>query len=132
MPSTRRSTPAPRRSPRRPRATLAAARRERTRPRRPPARDALRAGRCGSPTARRRSPAEPRGRPDTEATGTLRVVTDYDRLSALDASFLHLESPETPMHVGSLGIFDGAPFFDGSGRFRLAEVRARWWRRGST
>jgi len=51
-------------------------------------------------------------------------VTDYDRLSALDASFLHLESPETPMHVGSLGIFEGAPFLDGSGRFRLAEVRA--------
>ena len=51
-------------------------------------------------------------------------MTDYDRLSALDASFLHLESPETPMHVGSLGIFDGAPFFDGSGRFRLAAVRA--------
>jgi WS/DGAT/MGAT family acyltransferase len=51
-------------------------------------------------------------------------VPDYDRLSALDASFLHLESPETPMHVGSLAIFEGAPFFDGSGRFRLAEVRA--------
>jgi diacylglycerol O-acyltransferase len=51
-------------------------------------------------------------------------VTEYDRLSALDASFLHLESPETPMHVGALGIFDGGPFLDGSGRFRLAEVRA--------
>jgi len=51
-------------------------------------------------------------------------VSDYDRLSALDASFLHLESPETPMHVGSLAIFDGAAFFDGSGRFRLAEARA--------
>lgn len=51
-------------------------------------------------------------------------MTEYDRLSALDASFLHLETPETPMHVGSLGIFDGEPFFDTSGRFRLAEVRA--------
>ncbi len=50
-------------------------------------------------------------------------MTDHDRLSSLDASFLHLESPETPMHVGALGIFDGAPFRDGSGRFRLAEVR---------
>ena len=51
-------------------------------------------------------------------------MTAYDRLSSLDASFLHLESISTPMHVGSLGIFDGAPFFDASGRFRLAEVRA--------
>ncbi len=51
-------------------------------------------------------------------------MTDYDRLSSLDASFLHLESLATPMHVGSLAIFDGAPFFDASGRFRLAEARA--------
>ncbi len=47
----------------------------------------------------------------------------YDRLSALDASFLHLERLETPMHVGAVSIFDGASFFDDSGRFRLAEVR---------
>jgi WS/DGAT/MGAT family acyltransferase len=48
----------------------------------------------------------------------------YDRLGALDASFLHLESPETPMHVGALGVFEGEAFFDASGRFRLADVRA--------
>jgi diacylglycerol O-acyltransferase len=47
----------------------------------------------------------------------------YDRLSALDASFLHLERLETPMHVGAVSIFEGAPFLDSSGRFRLAEVR---------
>lgn len=47
----------------------------------------------------------------------------YDRLSALDASFLHLERLETPMHVGALSIFEGSPFFDESGRFRLADVR---------
>src|ERR1700737_1188515 len=28
-----------------------------------------------------------------------------DRLSALDASFLYLENPTTPMHVGSVGVF---------------------------
>ena len=50
-------------------------------------------------------------------------MTDYDRLSALDASFLHLESRTTPMHVGSLAIFEGERFFDSSGRFRLAAVR---------
>jgi diacylglycerol O-acyltransferase len=47
----------------------------------------------------------------------------YDRLSALDASFLHLERLETPMHVGAVSIFEGSSFFDDSGRFRLAETR---------
>ncbi len=47
----------------------------------------------------------------------------YDRLSALDASFLHLESLETPMHVGALTVFEGGPFFGPGGHFRLAEVR---------
>jgi WS/DGAT/MGAT family acyltransferase len=50
-------------------------------------------------------------------------MSRYDRLSALDASFLHLERLETPMHVGAVSIFEGAPFLDESGRFRLAEVR---------
>jgi diacylglycerol O-acyltransferase len=31
-----------------------------------------------------------------------------DRLSPLDVSFLYLESPSTPMHVGSVAIFDRA------------------------
>jgi WS/DGAT/MGAT family acyltransferase len=48
----------------------------------------------------------------------------HDRLSALDASFLHLERPETPMHTGALAVFEGAPLFDARGRFRLADVRA--------
>ncbi len=47
----------------------------------------------------------------------------YERLTALDASFLHLERLETPMHVGALTVFDGAPFFDPTGRFRLSDVR---------
>ena len=29
-----------------------------------------------------------------------------DQLSSVDASFLHLETPETPMHVGSLMLFE--------------------------
>ena len=29
-----------------------------------------------------------------------------DQLSSIDASFLHLETPETPMHVGSLMLFE--------------------------
>lgn len=31
--------------------------------------------------------------------------TVADRLSALDSSFLYLEGPTTPMHVGSLTLF---------------------------
>jgi diacylglycerol O-acyltransferase len=50
-------------------------------------------------------------------------VGNYDRLGALDASFLHLERLETPMHVGALSVFDGASFFDETGRFRLADAR---------
>src|ERR1019366_8884374 len=36
-----------------------------------------------------------------------------DRLSALDASFLHQEGPESHMHIGALTLFDApAPQFD--------------------
>ena len=47
----------------------------------------------------------------------------YDRLSALDSGFLHLERLETPMHVGALSVFEGGPFLDETGQFRLADVR---------
>ena len=50
-------------------------------------------------------------------------MTRYDRLSSLDASFLHLERPEYPMHVGAVSVLEGAPFFDADGRFRIDEVR---------
>ncbi len=51
------------------------------------------------------------------------MPTEYDRLSAFDASFLHLERRETPMQVGAVAVLDGAPFFDARGRFRLDDVR---------
>src|SRR6476646_7170841 len=50
-------------------------------------------------------------------------MTRYDRLSGLDASFLHLERLEYPMHVGAVSVLEGAPFFDENGRFRIGEVR---------
>jgi WS/DGAT/MGAT family acyltransferase len=46
-------------------------------------------------------------------------------MSALDASFLYAEVPRAPLHVGSLSIFEGAPFFDERGAFRLDDVCRR-------
>lgn len=49
----------------------------------------------------------------------------YERMTAMDASFLHAETARTPLHVGALSIFEGAPFFDERGAFRLEDVRDR-------
>ena len=46
-------------------------------------------------------------------------------MTALDASFLGAESPRTPMHVGAVVVFEGAPFFDADGSFRIDAVRSR-------
>ena len=36
-------------------------------------------------------------------------MSDAKKLSSLDASFLYLETPEMPMHVGSLALFEAPP-----------------------
>lgn len=51
-------------------------------------------------------------------------MAEYVRLSAQDASFLHAERPETPMHVGSLAVVEGNPLFDDAGNFRIDDFRA--------
>jgi WS/DGAT/MGAT family acyltransferase len=51
-------------------------------------------------------------------------VIAYDRLSALDETFLHLERPETPMQVGAVAVLERAPFYGPDGVFRLGDVRA--------
>jgi diacylglycerol O-acyltransferase / wax synthase len=51
------------------------------------------------------------------------VPPRLDRLSALDTSFLRMESPTTPMHIGALYLLEGGPLLDEDGRFRLDEVR---------
>ena len=43
-----------------------------------------------------------------------------DRLSALDCSFLHLDSPTTPMHISSLAIYEGPAPRDAELRNMLA------------
>ncbi len=63
-------------------------------------------------------------------------MKDMSHLSVLDGAFLHLESPEMPMHVGSLAVFDlpegqtGATWFEAvrehvAGRMHLAPVFTR-------
>ena len=44
-------------------------------------------------------------------------------LAPLDALFLFLESPRTPMHAASIAIFEGAPISDSSGSVRIDAVR---------
>lgn len=51
-------------------------------------------------------------------------MTRVEPLSPLDSAFLYMESARTPMHMGSIGIFEGGPLRDGSGRLRMDEIRA--------
>jgi WS/DGAT/MGAT family acyltransferase len=50
-------------------------------------------------------------------------MSKYDRLTSLDASFLHLERLEYPMHVGAVSVFEGTQFFDENGTLRIGELR---------
>jgi WS/DGAT/MGAT family acyltransferase len=50
-------------------------------------------------------------------------MSSYERLSALDAQFLYWDSPETPMNMGNVCVFEGEPFFDRNGVFKIDEVR---------
>ena len=49
----------------------------------------------------------------------------YERLSATDASFLHIETAHEPQHVGSLAVMEAAPLRDDTGRIRIDELRRR-------
>ena len=48
-----------------------------------------------------------------------------DRLTAIDATYLVLESPRVPLHVGSIATFEAGPLLDAKGNLRLAELRRR-------
>ena len=56
-----------------------------------------------------------RRRPDPpdRLTSAASEGASMDRMSAQDASFLHLETDASPMHVGGVSIFDGPPPPDG-------------------
>jgi diacylglycerol O-acyltransferase / wax synthase len=48
----------------------------------------------------------------------------HQRLSSVDASFLHIENDREPQHVGSLAEVEGAPLRDDTGRIRIEELRS--------
>jgi len=52
------------------------------------------------------------------------AYTHHDRLTALDASFLDLESPGVHMHVGSVGIFEAGPLQRGDGGIDFDQILA--------
>jgi len=51
-------------------------------------------------------------------------VTGTSRLRGLDALFLRLDGARTPMHMGSVAVFEGAPLTDAAGRVRIEKLRA--------
>ncbi len=65
---------------------------------------------------RRRATAEVE---DSEAAGPFVA----ERLSALDTSFLRMESERTPMHMGGLFVIDGRSLFADDGTFDIEAVR---------
>jgi diacylglycerol O-acyltransferase len=50
--------------------------------------------------------------------------TYWDRLSALDRSFLDLEDANTHMHIGAVGLFDAAPLARPDGGIDIDRIRA--------
>ena len=47
----------------------------------------------------------------------------FERLTATDASFLRIETPHEPQHVGSLSVLEGGPLRNKDGRIRFDELR---------
>jgi len=50
--------------------------------------------------------------------------THYDRLSALDATFLAIETPNVHMHVGSVSVFEGGDLRTAEGGLDIERVKA--------
>ena len=50
-------------------------------------------------------------------------MTRAKALTPLDASFLHVESERTPMHMASIGIFEGRRYTMLDGNLRIQDIR---------
>jgi diacylglycerol O-acyltransferase / wax synthase len=74
--------------------------------------------------AERRPPSAPR-QPVTNRPGTTKERSSprAERLSALDAGFLRLETPDTPMHITAVFVLDGHGLRDPDGTIRSADIR---------
>lgn len=46
-------------------------------------------------------------------------------VTGLESLFLHLESRRTPMHVGTIAVFEGRPLCTADGRMRVGDLRAQ-------
>jgi diacylglycerol O-acyltransferase len=53
----------------------------------------------------RESREDLRSRPKFQSSGVVEMARTIRKLTAADASYLYLETPEVPMHIGSLAIF---------------------------
>src|SRR5918994_5057561 len=71
----------------------------------------------------RRPPRRRARRPRSEQSDRGSEEQNVDRMSALDASFFYAESENTPMHVGSVAVFDGpAPTYGDVVRLILSKL----------
>ncbi len=62
-------------------------------------------------------------RPVQRAVTRTEIDHDPKRLSSLDTSFLRVETPDTPMHIGILFVLDGTALRGDNGEVRLADIR---------
>lgn len=75
---------------------------------------------------RRRAPATPTVPvlTDDPATGAAPLEPAFEPMSALDMSFLRMETATTPMHMGGLFVIDGRDMFTADGALDLERIRA--------
>jgi WS/DGAT/MGAT family acyltransferase len=73
---------------------------------------------------RRKAPAAVDAPAATDEDIEPAAAPEAESLSALDMSFLRMESANTPMHMGGLFVIDGRSFLDDDGDIDLTQVRA--------
>jgi diacylglycerol O-acyltransferase / wax synthase len=61
---------------------------------------------------------------DARGAGGAMAYSHYDRLSALDATFLAIEDANVHMHVGAVAVFDGRPLLAPHGGLDFERIRA--------
>src|SRR5262249_20623978 len=60
----------------------------------------------------------------SEATEGLMAYSHFERLSALDDSFLEIEDGNSHMHIGAVAVFEGGPLVRPDGGVDIERVRA--------